>query len=74
MSSITKSEWMDWVTNPITRAFYAACDMRVDDTKEILANSAGLDTVSDNFYRGFITAYNEMKEFRVDDMEEDGDD
>ncbi len=69
--SISRSEWSDWKLNDITRAFYVACEQRVEDAKDILASSAGLDPVSDNFYRGFIAAYAEMTEFKVDDVEED---
>ncbi len=70
---ISKSEWVDWSTNNITRAFYAACDQRVADAKEILATSAGIDGINDNFYRGFIAAYTEMKDFRVEDVIDDED-
>ena len=71
MSYITKQEWSDWKINPVTKAFFAATNQRVEDAKDILAQSAGLDTLSDNFYRGFIQAYLEMREFRIDDLEED---
>lgn len=71
MSSITKEEWIDWKQQDITKAFYAACRIRVEDTKDILAGTAGLDSDSDNFYRGFIAAYAEMVGFSVEDMEDD---
>lgn len=71
MSIITKEEWSDWKINPVTKAFYNACDQRIEDAKDILAQSAGLDTVSDNFYRGFIQAYVEMFGFRIEDMEDE---
>ena len=67
---ITKSEWIDWKTNPVTRAFFEATEIRVDDATEILINSAGIDSDQDNFYRGFITAYREMQNFQIDDLEE----
>jgi len=71
LSNITKEEWNDWKTHDITRAFYQACAFRVEDAKDILGASAGLDSDTDNFYRGFIAAYNEMREFKVEDVEDD---
>jgi len=69
--SITKSEWNDWKQDNITRAFFQATMERIEDTKEILSTSAGLDQMSDNFYRGFLAAYREMLDFKVDDIDED---
>lgn len=69
MSLISKEEWQDWKTNTVTRAFYSACQERVEDSKDILASSAGLDSDNDNFMRGFINAYQEMQDFKVDGLE-----
>jgi hypothetical protein len=66
----SKEEWLDWKQNDITKAFYQACKERANDAKDILAGSAGIDPINDNFYRGFIAAYSEMTEFRVEDVEE----
>ena len=71
MTQISKEEWTDWKANSVTRAFFQAADYRVDDAKEILGASAGLDSDSDNFYRGFIRAYSEMKEFRIEDLDDE---
>ncbi len=71
MSMITKSEWNDWKQNQVTRAFFAAADMRIEDAKEILAVTAGMDVEENNWYRGFIAAYREMFDFRVDDLVDD---
>ena len=68
---ISKSEWTDWKTSLITRAFYAACDQRIEDAKEILAGTAGTDSDADNYMRGFIAAYREMLDFKVEDVEND---
>ena len=74
MSHITKQEWLDWRTNPVTKAFFFAARIRIEDAKDILAQSAGLDPISDNFYRGFIQAYAEMQEFKVEDLDETDED
>lgn len=64
---MTYNDWLEWKINPVTKAFYEACDERINDAKDILAQSAGIDGVQDSMYRGFILAYNEMKEFRVEE-------
>ena len=69
MSLITKQEWAVWKVNPVTKAFFQAANIRIEDAKDILAQSAGLDSISDNFYRGFIQAYIEMFDFRIEDMD-----
>ena len=71
MSTITKAEFSDWKQDIITRAFFAAAEQRVEDTKDILSVTAGMDLEENNFYRGFIAAYREMFDFRVDDLEDD---
>jgi len=70
LSTITKQEWADWKINPVTKAFFQAANIRIEDAKDILAQSAGLDSTADNFYRGFIQAYIEMFDFRIDDLDE----
>lgn len=68
---ISKSEWSDWKASVVTRAFFAAAEERVEDAKDVLADSAGQDSDLDNFYRGFIRAYREMQDFRIEDLEEE---
>lgn len=67
---ISKEDWKDWKSNKVTRLFYSACDERIDEAKETLANTAGQDQILDNFYRGFVYAYREMKEFRFEEADE----
>ena len=74
MSIVTYSEWLDWRKSPVTKAFYDACLERIDDAKNQLAFSAGLDQAQDNFYRGFVHGYIEMLDFRVEEppLQEEG--
>lgn len=71
MSVLTKEEWIDWKNSPVTRAFYAAVNIRIEDAKEVLASTAGIEPDTDNFYRGFIAAYREMLEFTIEDVEDE---
>lgn len=66
---MTKEEWVDWKQHPVTKAYFEACEERVVESKELLSTSAGLDSNQDNFMRGFIHAYREMMDFRVEDIE-----
>lgn len=66
---ITREEWTDWKTHQVTRAFMSAAEERVEDAKEIMAGSAGLDSNNDNFFRGFCAAYREMQNFNIGDIE-----
>lgn len=67
---ITKADFVDWRSNPVTKAFLGVCLDRAREAKDVLAVTAGLDSGQDSFYRGFIHAYQEMFEFRVDDVDE----
>jgi hypothetical protein len=66
---ISKSDFDTWKADPVTKAFMEACHYRIEDAKDILATSAGLDNINDNFTRGFISAYNEIQNFRYEDAE-----
>lgn len=69
MTVITVSDFTDWRSNPVTKAFLEACQIRVEDAKDELSVSAGLNSAQDNLLRGLILAYREMQDFRVDDLE-----
>jgi len=71
LSTITKTEWNDWKQDKVTRAFFMASEQRVEDAKDILSVTAGMDVEENNWYRGFIAAYREMFDFRVDDLIDD---
>lgn len=70
MQQVTASDFSDWRSNPVTKAFFMAITDRIEDAKEVLATQAGLDLNEDNFLRGFIRAYREVLMFRIDDLQE----
>ena len=70
MTPISRAEWEQWQQDPITQAFYYAAKERIEEVKDVLAYSAGLESNDDNFNRGFLRAYMEMLDFRVDDLQE----
>lgn len=69
MTVISASDFLDWKSNPVTRAFFDACNIRIEDAKEELAISAGLNATQDNLLRGIIYAYREMQDFHIEDLE-----
>ena len=66
---MTYNDFQNWKLDPVTRAFFEACAIRIWDVKDLLATSAGIDASNDNFNRGFIAAYTEMQDFRIEDLE-----
>jgi len=66
---MTLSDFKNWTLDPVTKAFYEACRIRIQDAKDNLAVGAGLDSAQDNFNRGFIYAYEEMQQFRMEEEE-----
>jgi len=64
---MTYQDWLDWKSNPVTKAFHEVCEERVEEFKELLSNVAGTNQNQDNFYRGIILAYREMLEFKVEE-------
>ena len=70
MSIITKADFTDWRSNAVTKAFYEAATIRVEECKDLLSYSAGADSLQDRILVGMIQAYREMQEFRVDDLQE----
>jgi hypothetical protein len=67
MSVISPSEFEEWQNHFITKEFYEAVIARVEEAKDILSSTAGMDPDQDNFYRGFIHAHREVLSFRVDE-------
>ena len=64
---ISKDEFADWKQQEVTKAFFQAANERIEEAKEILSYEAGKDQENDTFWRGFIFAYREMQEFRVEE-------
>ena len=62
---ISSSDFNNWKQDPVTKAFFTACEERVQECLETLGSCAGLDPTYDSFLRGFIAAYNEIPAFRL---------
>lgn len=66
----TRSDFDNWKSDPVTKAFFLAAQERVEDAKELLSVEAGLNPNQDNLLRGMIQAYRELQDFRIDDLVE----
>lgn len=64
---MTKEEWVEWKSMPVTEEFFARVQERIQDSLDILAETAGIDSVNDSFHRGFITALREVLNTTVED-------
>ncbi len=71
MAIPTASDFINWKQDPVTKAFYLAMMERIAEAKDVLSMQAGFNSVEDSYYRGFIRAYLEALEFRIDDLTED---
>jgi hypothetical protein len=71
VTEITKSEFEEWQNHFITKAFLSAVYERIEECKDVLAGSAGIDAVQDNLIRGMIHAFREVMLFRVEDQSEE---
>ena len=71
MALITLSEFADWKAHNVTKAFLEAANIRVEECKEMLSYSAGMDVSQDRLLVGLIQAYREMQDFRIEDIVKD---
>tara|TARA_R110000868_G_scaffold403088_1_gene679956 strand:- start:5263 stop:5469 length:207 start_codon:yes stop_codon:yes gene_type:complete len=65
---MTQNEFRDWLSQPITKAFFAALDFKVEGLKEELAYQAGENPRLDGLKVGAIQALRDLKD--VDWFEE----
>lgn len=65
--NVSYEDFKLWKTEPVTEAYFSACIERIEEAKDILSVEAGINPDKDNYFRGFIQAYREMLDFRVED-------
>lgn len=64
---VTKNEFLEWKSSYVTKQFLEAIQNRIEETKEILAISAGLEPDNDRYLVGMIRAFNEVLDVSVED-------
>lgn len=70
MTVISRNDFDNWKSDPVTKAFFQAAQERIEEAKDVLSVEAGLNPIQDNTLRGLIQAYREIQDFRVEDIEE----
>ena len=57
---MTRNEFTEWVSSPITKEVFAGLKSRVDFLKDKLADTAGYDPLEDSMIRGYVKAFNDL--------------
>lgn len=70
MQVISSTDFQDWKKHPVTLMLMSAVTMRIEDAKDILSTSAGMDATADNYFRGFIQGQREILDISFEDVEE----
>jgi hypothetical protein len=70
MSVISASDFLNWKSDSVTQAFFSSIVDRIEDAKESLSTSAGIDPDTDNWFRGFIAGQRDVLDVRLQDVSE----
>lgn len=68
MAIPSQSDFENWKSDFVTKAFFQAAHERIEDAKDVLSVQSGIDSVQDNYLRGMIQAYREIQNFRIEDI------
>jgi hypothetical protein len=68
---ITVDDFKSWKQNEVTKAFMKAAQERIFDCVMAMSVQSGLNSNEDNFMRGFVAAYRELENFRIDDLQDE---
>jgi hypothetical protein len=66
---INKDDFTLWKQDPVTQAWFEACQLRVAEASEQLIGTNAEDVAFGAFIRGMIAAYREMTTFTVEDID-----
>ena len=67
---ISIKDFNNWKQDAVTEAFFTSIVERIEDAKQTLSFSAGIDTNYDNYLRGFIAGQRDMLEVQLQTDEE----
>ena len=68
MSNVSKEQWIEWKSHPVTRALKEASKERIEEIKDQIV--ASTDPDYDRFLKGMIWAYNEVSQAKPDLIDE----
>lgn len=58
--NLSKEEFLEWKQSQSTQAVFEIVINRIEDCKDLLAESAGVDPGQDRFISGMIRAFREV--------------
>jgi hypothetical protein len=64
---MTKTEFIDWKSNPITKQVFNELRMYIDGLQAELGQAAGVDSIADARRVGAIQAYKDLLEIDFDE-------
>ena len=67
---ITRSDFIDWKSNPVTKEVFASIYERIHQLQEDLGGSAGIDVRQDSMKVGAIQACRDILETGLDLLED----
>lgn len=67
---ITKSQYQDWLSSPVTQEMYESVAITVEDLAANLINSRRSDPLDDQFIKGFIRGVQAGREWEPELVEE----
>lgn len=67
--TITAKDFIDWKSNPVTKAVFNDYKSRIEAHKDILSYVAGKDSLDDRFHAGYIQAFRDALEVSAEDAE-----
>lgn len=65
---ITKTSFVDWKANPVTKAVFNDLRERIQRIQEELGVTAGKDHLYDQYRVGAIAAYNDLLNIEFDEV------
>lgn len=68
---MTYEDFKDWKSNPVTKQISAGLEARIDDLKDTLATSAGVDSLHDRFLAGYIQATRDFLDIKLEEIAND---
>lgn len=67
MENVSKEDFIDWKSSPVTQAVFSVVEERIYDAMDILSATAGNDPVADRYLVGMIRAFKELQEITYED-------
>lgn len=67
--TITAKDFIDWKSNPVTKAVFKDYETRIQRHALILSEIAGLDPLVDRFHAGYIQAFRDALQVDGEDVE-----